>query len=380
MKPLPLLLTLTLLAAFGALYLFQFSPPTTKQSVSTPLPEAPLPIDFIEPEIPDLQPPLLEGDLTPAPELITFVQEQLALEFTQPPIFTPVPAETLITTVEDAVSKFLPSEQGRDLSITCQRLGILPPFQALDHTLITILAGEMRGLITPKKNLIMHDFQASSPPEQAALVNLLAQRLLAQKTPFSQKGDSVDQLLARHLFVQSQALLVEREFRRTLPQYPASLNENLRESILLGLPSFFHELSTFAEFHLLGKLTVGRPVPATEVLDLINLNKHGSSRRLLFFPFQPRESAQASTLGSIPLYLILLEATDPTTARTLATALVNDKTDLTRGLFTWTLTFASEQSAPRVAELFRSYYSLRDSEKKIKIEVAASQVIITSRP
>ena len=379
MKPLPLLLTLFGLAIAGALILTQFKPdpsPSDDTSQLSRIPEAPLPLDFEEPEIPIPQPPLLEENLTPYPRLVSFVENYLGLTFSEPPIFTPVPAEEIITSIEEGVAQQFTPEQLLELNITCHRLGVLPEFQQVDQNVVTILAGEVRGLITPTRNLVLNDLQPSSPPEQAALVNLLAQRLLSSQFPLPKKGASVDQILARHFAVQTLAFATEKKFRETLPGYPASLIENLRQSILLGLPAFFHELSTFYEFHLWEKFQASTPSKA-----IAQLSDQSStpSRKLLAFPFTPEPFNESSQLGAIPLYLILLEATDPTTARTLATSLIGDSIKIEDNLFTWTLTFASEKSVPRAAELFRSYFSLRDPERKVKITIAANQLLIQSR-
>ncbi|MGJ8724317.1 MAG: hypothetical protein ACSHYB_07160 [Roseibacillus sp.] len=378
MKPLPLLLTLLGVALIGALVLTLRKPSEDQLSSSqlSPIPDAPLPIDFQEPEFPLPQPPILEENLTPDPQLVSFVEGHLGLTFSKPPIFTPTPAEDIIGPIELGIADHLTHKQLTELNLVCHRLKLLPAFQQIDHNAVTILAGEVRGLITPTRNLVLNDLQPSSPPEQAALVNLLAQRLLTQEIPFPKKSASIDQILARHFTVQSLSFAAEKEFRKTLPEYPASLNENLRESILLGLPAFFHELSTFSEFHLWKKLQASTPSQAIAQLSTISSTP---SRDLLAFPFATEPSNESSHLGAIPLYLILLEATDPTTASTLATALIGDSIELNEDLLTWTLTFSSEKSVPRAAEFFRSYFSLRDSERKIKITVDSNQLLIQSR-
>lgn len=374
MKPLTLLLTLFTLALVGAIVLIQSKPSGQPQTGSqlTPMPEAPLPIDTFEPVPPIPRPPLLESSFVPEAALTSFVEKHLNLTFAEPPIFVPVPAEEVIVTIEAGVTNILTPEQYHDLKVVSQGLGILPNFQELDQTIITILAGEIRGLITPSRNLILNDFQISSPPEQAALINLLAQRLLTQSIPFPKAGSTIDELLAHHYTVQTLALSTEREFRKTLPSYPPSLNENLRESILLGLPNFFHELSTFSEFHLLEKFQTSPPTRTLQTLS------SASSHRLLAFPFKPQITLESNDLGAIPLYLILLEATDPTTARTLATSLISDELQVEDNIFTWTLRFSSEKTPPRIAELFRSYYSLRDPEKKLTILTEKATVKIST--
>ena len=390
MKPLPLLLTLTGIALLGASLLILKKPSdhTTQNSSNTkplaPLPQAPLPFDYEEPELPLPKPPILEFDLVPDPQLISFVEEYLGLNFTEPPIFDPVPAEEIITTIEKGIAGHFPAEQLDKLNITFQRLGALPSFQQIDQNVTTILAAETRGLITPTRNLILNDFESSSPPEQAALVHLLAQRLLSENIPFPQIGTSIDKAIARHFIVQSLALNTEKEFRKTLPSYPASLNENLRESILLGLPAFFHELATFSEFHLFEKSQTTSPSKAAKFLEKLATKSATPSRDLLAFPFASEpsldSSGEPSSLGAIPLYLFLLEATDPTTARTLATSLTGDTIQFRDGSLFWTLNFETKKSSPRVAEFFRSYFSLRDAERKININVEGEKLIIIAAP
>ncbi|WP_411845375.1 hypothetical protein AAFN60_16720 [Roseibacillus persicicus] len=379
MKPLPLLIALCGLALVGGIILVQTRPTPPEQAMDS-APQAPLPSNFEEldeplPPIP--RPPLLEEDLVPDPQLVTLVEEHLGMNFTESPVFEPVDAETIIKVVSEGVTTTLSSEGKDTLNTICQRIGALPSFQPLDQTVITILAGEVRGVITPTRNLIMHDFQSSSPPEQAALVNLLAQRLLSQRFPAPASSTSVDQILARHFAVQTLALSVEKEFRKTLPAYPPSLNENIRESILLGLPAFFHELSTFGEFHLLDQLT-GTKV--AEAYSAVRSESSTPSRALLAFPFTQPVSEGPSDLGAIPLYLLLLEGSDPTSARTLSKNLVGDEARLAEGALTWTLRFSSEQSPPRVAEALRSYFSLRDPERKVSIEVRGEEIILVVRP
>ena len=380
MKPLPLLLTLFGVALLGALVLTQLRPKPDQAgdtSQLSPVPDAPFPIEYQEVEPPPLpQAPLLEKELIPDPQLVSFVEKYLDLTFSEPPVFTPVPTEEIILSVERGIAQQLTPEQLLELNIACHRLKVFPEFQNLDHNLVTILAGEVRGLVTPTRNLVINDLQPTSPPEQAALVNLLAQRLLAPQFSFPQKGASIDQILAHYYTVQTLAFATENEFRKTLPEYPASLHENLRQSILLGLPAFFHELSTFHEFHLAKKFETGTP---TQAIANLTGDSATPSRDLLAFPFTPKPSDKTSQLGAIPLYIILLQATDPTTARTLATDLIGDSIAVEDHLFTWTLTFASEKSVPRAAEFFRSYFSLRDDERKVKITVAASQLLIQSR-
>ena len=379
MKPLPLLLTLFGVAIVGAFVLTKFKPTSDQAADSSqlsPVPDAPFPIDYQAVDPPLVQPPLLEENLIPDPQLVTFVEDYLGLTFSEPPVFTPVPTEEIILSVERGIAEQLTPEQILELNTTCHRLKVFPEFQSVDYNVVTILAGEVRGLITPTRNLVINDLQPSSPPEQAALVNLLAQRLLAPQFSFPKKGASIDQILAHYYAIQTLAFAAEKEFRKTLPDYPASLHENLRQSILLGLPAFFHELSTFHEFHLAEKFQASTPAQAIAKL---KDDSATPSRDLLAFPFAPQPSTETSQLGAIPLYIILLQATDPTTARTLATALIGDSTKIEDGLFTWTLTFASEKSVPRAAELFRSYFSLRDDERKVKIIVAANQLLIQSR-
>lgn len=376
MKPLPLLITLSALALAGAVVLMQQKPAKEQRQGSqlTPLSNAPLPIDYVEPEAPLPLPPLLEEDLTPDSALVAFVENHLELSFPSPPIFQPVPAEEVILTIAKGVDFYLPENRLQKLNTLTKGLGILQDFQELDQIIITILAGEMRGLVTPTRNLILNDFQASSPPEQAALVNLLAQKLLFQRLPVPTQDASIDEILANHFARQSLALATEKEFRKTLPDYPPSLNENLRESILLGLPSFFHELSTFAEFHLLSQVSNGAPA---EVLSTLTNQSPVPSRALLTFPFAAKEGGQASEFGAIPLYLILLEATDPTTARTLATTLVKDEIAFQPHSFSWILSFDSPKNPPRVAEQMRSYYALRNTTKSVDIAEREQEVVIT---
>lgn len=369
MKPLPLLLTLVTLALVAAITLTQRKP----ASAQTELPQAPLPFDFEEPTLPIPSLPLIKEEFIPEQSLLTFVEDYLQLKFTTPPVFTPVPAEDIIITVERAIQSSLETKQLNELNITAKRLKLLPDFQIMDHNIVTILAGEMRGLITPTRNLVLNDFASTSPPEQAALVNLLAQRLLLQKLPFPKPKASIDEILAQHFAIRSLSLATEKEFRKSLPNYPASLNENLRESILLGLPAFFHELSAFAEFHLIEKFETTSPAKA---LAHFSEDSPTPSRSLLAFPFRPEPHDNPTHLGAIPLYLLLLESTDPTTARTLATALISDQIRFENEIFIWTLEFTSDKLPSRAAEFFRSYYSLRDPERKTRIEVDRSQLHI----
>ena len=376
MKPLPLLLTLVALALVGSFTLMSRKTETDdpRENVLSPIPPAPLPLDHEEPPLPLPSPPLLEGDHTPAPELISFVEEFFQLKFDSPPVFSPVPAETIITTVETGISAAFQNKQLKELNTICQKLGLLPEFQVLEENLIIMLAGEMRGLVTPQLNYIMNDFVPSSPPEQAALVNLLSQRLVLQKLPFPRGTDSPDMILARHYAIQTLALAAESKFRQTLPSYPPSLSENLRQSILLGLPAFFHELSTFSEFHLVSKMASTTP---NEALERFTKLAPPPSRSLLTFPFNQEPSELPTEFGAIPLYVILLQSTDPTTARTLATTLLSDHVSMEEEDFQWTLQFSSTQSVPRTAELFRSYYSLRDVKRRVKIEVNDATLVIS---
>lgn len=378
MKPLPLLIALSGIALLGGILLISTRSSNQDEATLSP-PPAPLPTNFEEldePLPPPPKPPLLESELVPDQQLVSFVEGHLGLTFAEPPVFEPLGAEEIIAVVADGLSSALDTEALESMNLLCQRLGALPAFQPLDQTLITILAGEVRGLVTPSRNLIMHDFQSSSPPEQAALVNLLAQRLLAQRFPVPGPSANIDQILARHFAVQTLALSAEKEFRKSLPDYPPSLNENIRESILLGLPAFFHELSTFGEFHLLEKLA-GTNLHAA--YSAVADGTSNPSRALLTYPFVQTETQGESTLGAIPLYLVLLEGTDPTSARTLAKGLIADQAEFESGTLTWTLTFSNDQSPPRTAEFLRGYYALRDPERKVKIEVRETQVILTVR-
>ena len=379
MKPLPLLITLVALALLGGGALL-ISRKDQKPEASLPyegVPQAPLPSNFEDDPPPIPSPPVLTEDVVPEQKMISFVENYLDLKFTEPPIFTPVPAETMIIAVENGITHSFQQKRLTDLELLTKSLNILPDFQELKETLILILAGEMRGLVTPKHNFISNEFASDSPPEQAALINLLAQRLLLQKFPFPPSSSSIDEMMANHFIIQTLALATENEFRKTLPTYPPSLNENVRQSILLGLPSFFHELSTFSEFHLVSQLATLSPKDA---IARYSDPSSTPSRALLSFPFAiDQEENAATTLGSIPLYLLLLEASDPTTARTLATDLIGDQTSAESGNASWTLQFASSQAPPRVAECLRSYYSLRDSERKIGIEVQEQKVIIKAK-
>ena len=375
MKPLPLLLTLVALAVVGAVVLTQLKPPTndTENSALTSASPAPLPQDLDDP-FPELpKAPLLEKEFVPDEQLISFVETHLQQKFSEPPVFKPVSAEIIISTIEQDITQFLGAKKLEELNTTARKLGFMPEFQLLEENLVTILAGEVRGFITPINNLVLNDFVITSPPEQAAIVNLLAQRLLSQSLPYPSQDATIDAILARHFSVQALAFSTEQEFRKTLPAYPASLNENIRESILLGLPAFFHELSTFSEFHLFKKL---QTTSSEQTIKSLATPSPTPSRSLLSFPFKPEPRDKPSHLGAIPLYLVLLESTDPTTARTLATSLISDHTSFQKDLFSWTLEFASEKSPPRAAELFRSYFSLRDSEKKVRIEVKEQRLII----
>ena len=112
----------------------------------------------------------------------------------------------------------------------------------------------------------------------------------------------------------------------------------------------------------------------------LSANSSTPSRGLLSYPFTPTPSEGATRLGAIPLYLFLLEATDPTTARTLASDLLGDAITFRQDTLFWSLTFDSPKSPPRAAEFFRSYFSLRDTERKIRIEVETEKLIITAAP
>jgi hypothetical protein len=380
-KPLPLLLALCVLALAGGVFLI-IGTGNSSQSSTEDLVPAPLPPSFEEEEeafAAEPEPPLLENEFVPNHYLLEPVESFLSQEFESPPVFQPVSSDELIQFISEDLAKDFPDESQERLTVLAEALGIAPTYQPLPQSLITLLAGEVRGYVSPQKNLIIDNFHGERPPEQAALVNLLTRRLLQQTFPApSLNSADVDEILGHQLLLQTFAFLAEKEFRKSLPSYPPSLEENIRESILLGLPSFFHELANFSEFHLAERIS--QPDPQTALERLTEAHSEGLplTRSLLAYPdLETVPPAELSfELGPISLYLPLLEATEIPEARTLALALRRDSLQHGDGSTTWTMTFNDASHSARAATLLKNVFALRKTDIPPVISHEENRLII----
>jgi hypothetical protein len=394
-KPLPLLFALCALALVGG-FLLVFGTKNEAPSANGEVAPAPLPPSFEEEEeafAAEPPPPLLEDDFVPADNLLKPVETFLAREFQQSPVFQPVSAEELIRFVSEELPKDLPAESRQRLVDISQALGIAPTYQPLSQSLITLLAGEVRGYVSPGQNLLRNNFDRDRPPEQAALINLLTRRLLQQQFPApSLASADVDEILGHQLLLQTFAFLAEKNFRETLPSYPPSLEENIRESILLGLPSFFHELANFSEFHLAERLSQpdraqsdrARPDPQAALTRLAEAHRNGLPFSHLLLAYPEIETVPAAELdyqlGPISLYLLLLEATDIPEARSIALALRRDRLQNEPDTSNWRMTFDDAASATRAADLLENALALRTPDSPLTISRRENQITLNAAP
>lgn len=373
MKPLPLLCTLCVATAILGGFLLITKPGGSGEREPSPIP-APLPPSFAieEEELEELPvTPLLTDDLTPAPELIAFAENFLGERFQQPPIFKAVTLDELVEFVSTEIAQEFKPERRKQLETLAGALGIAPEFQPLSQSLITVVAGEVRGLVSGDSNLILNDFFPESPPEQAALVNLLLQRLFLQLSPAPAfDSASVDEILAHRLLVQTAAFLGERAFRETLPDYPPSLHENIREAILVGLPDFIYELSAFSEFHLATRLSQPSPRDALEEI-LQNYEAEALlSRLLLDYPDHAGTLTEERSyqLGPIVLYLLTLKNGNPESTAELARALRADRLQSSGDELVWTLSFEDEAQAQAAQNSLESALPFRYSPQAVRME------------
>jgi len=350
-KPLPLLIVLVILGITAGIFISNNTPDTPSgEHQPSPFPNNPyenahdgediLSID--ENNSPFPTPPLLANGFAPDFALVTFVEEQLQAQFPRPPFLTPLSSDQLVDKALANSKAYLAQEGAKRLNEMCERIHLLPSYQPLEQTIATILALEVRGINTSEGIFVVNTLLPDSPPDQAAIVNLLTKQLAEQSLPPLPLAATPDQYLSRHLLLESLAFQTESSFRETLPEYPASLPENTRESVLIGLPTVVFELATSPE---------------------------GPSREWNF-------------LGSLPLFALIKEATDPTTARTIAISLTHDQVSFAEDndVFTWELHFSSDNTARRAAEALRKYYSLRDQSQLITLEVDAPRLLLHSAP
>lgn len=395
MKPLPLLLSLSALALVGGLLLVATH--SENKAGARSLPSAPLPVSsgFDDDEggilaavEPLVQPPLLSEDLVPDPQLVSFVEKAVGRSFAEIPIFHPVDENEIVTTARQGLTAAFSEEGWETLKLCANRLGVLPEFADLEHIVLTLAAAEVRGLVAPDRNLIRSDFDSGSPPEQAALVNLLARRLLSQGNSSVAPSTPPDHWMAIAITHHLLALAVERKFREELPDYPPSLNENIRESIMLGVPSFFHELASFAEFQLLDRINLENIPEAVSSLTRPQITFESPSQMLLAYPRTPRPArgdqftdAQRYYLGPIALHIMLLEATTTEEAGTLARSLVSDSIaqDEDGKELRWTLSFEKEEEAATVKRLMETYFSFRKHEVLVAIREHDTSLIISAQ-
>lgn len=381
MKPLPLLLSLAALALVGGLLLIGTR--SQEEFRNAPLPPSLTSTGFDDNEDsllamdePPPSPPLLSENLEPDPQLISYVEQALGRSFTDPPIFRPADENEIVASAQAGLNHVISDKSWQDLKKCALHLGFLPEFADLQHVFLTLAAAEVRGLSTAEGNLIRSDFDSGSPPEQAALVNLIARLLLSQgREPIAQ-DQSPAELIAGEVTQSLLALAVERQFRKGLPDYPPSLNENMRESIMLGVPSFFHELASFSEFQLLDRLAT-HPLPEV----VAHLSAPGDkSLRLLSYPESPREQSGEGSyyLGPIPLQIILLEATTAEEARELATTLVSDSIGETSAGFVWRLTFENAPQAKLAEGLMEAYFSFRKQELNVSLHLDGPELNVTT--
>lgn len=377
MKPLPLLCTLCAATAlFGGLLLTQKQREKNERALS-PLP-APLPPSFseIEEELVALpEGPLLEDDLTPAPELVDFAEQFTGLSFQEVPVFKPVALDGLVDFVSHEMAESFPPERWQELTELAAALGAAPEFQPLAQSLITAVAGEVRGIVSRETNLILSDFNPESPPEQTALVGLLVQRLLLESLPTPAfESSSVDQILAHQLFIEAFVFLAEDSFRQTLPAHPPSLHENIREAILVGLPDFIYELTTFGEFHLAERLS--QPEPHTALAEILARHRDGMSLSRLLLAYPEAEEAALTQnfyqLGPLVFHLLTLKNASTSTSQSLARSLLGDELDKQDESLIWTLTFRDATSTVAAAQSLKTALPFQDTGYKVQIVVEGS--------
>ncbi len=387
-KPLPLLIVLVILGITAGIFISNNTPDTPSgEHQPSPFPNNPygnahdgediLSID--ENNSPFPTPPLLANGFAPDFALVTFVEEQLQAQFPRPPFLTPLSSDQLVDKALANSKAYLAQEGAKRLNEMCERIHLLPSYQPLEQTIATILALEVRGINTSEGIFVVNTLLPDSPPDQAAIVNLLTKQLAEQSLPPLPLAATPDQYLSRHLLLESLAFQTESSFRETLPEYPASLPENTRESVLIGLPTVVFELATSPEFHFYERFKNHSPA---KTLKKFRHPTPSAGRSLLAYPLAAGPSREWSFLGSLPLFALIKEATDPTTARTIAISLTHDQVSFAEDndVFTWELHFSSDNTARRAAEALRKYYSLRDQSQLITLEVDAPRLLLHSAP
>lgn len=393
MKPLPLLLSLSAFALVGGILLVATH--SRNEGGASVLPSAPLPVsggfdddegEILEAIEPLIRPPLLSEDLVPDPQLVSFVEKALGRSFAENPVFQPADEDEIVAKARESLTAAFSEENWRILKLSANRLGALPEFADLEHTLLILAAAEVRGLISLNQNLIRSDFDSGSPPEQAALVNLLVRKLLSQENSSTAAPSTPDEWMAVTITQNLLALAVERKFREGLPDYPPSLNENMRESIMLGVPSFFHELASFAEFQLLERIDLDALAEAVSVLTQPQLTFESLSQALLAYPRTPRPVLEDEPtdeeryyLGPIALHIMLLEATTAEEARILSMSLVSDSIAQNGNELRWTLSFEKEEEAATVKSLMETYFSFREGEVLVALRQDGTDFEVSAR-
>lgn len=313
------------------------------------------------------------GEFSVPPELVARVEKQLGLSFVSTPVIHRLAGEEL----RDRVVASLESRYGSggmvDRQLAYQLIGWIGTEDNLVGQLAALRSVGARAWFdeVSGEGWVTDRFQIQNVPDQASLLRVLAQILLAQHFPMAQGRVWDDSLRARDALHAGVAAGVEAKFFQDNARaigFMSLKEDNEASQLLLTLPPFIQGWSSFLSIE--GKtyadqlLLKSREIllqklqdPPQQTSDVMFLFERAVPDRRVALPETPGEVVLEDHGGALGLRLWLDALGDVQMSRDLAEQYVHDQwrlfaTDDRSHHLVWCIEFMDEASATKAVEAF----------------------------
>jgi hypothetical protein len=319
---------------------------------------------------------LVEKDspLTLPQELIDFVEKDLELTFTSPPLAFVRNQETLRDASGQTWLHAFGEQQLEMLSYSFDVLGILPTDAQWIGQVIAAETTGSRGIYdaSTKEIVLAEDFDLENIHHQAAFTRLLAIALLDQHFP-AEQDMSFDSFIARRALHHGRASALQDRFYTLQAKHMGFITERAPNTeaaqLFAQLPIFVRDITTFPNQY--GKGFAKKHPDSLSRSDLTTSEIFGAQNAFTSKADNAPHSAQIHTkIGSLTLGSFLKQNSIPAAAQNLAfkhfqtdslTILVSENNQVeTR----WNISLANTSAAGKIAQ------SIRDQLTESSITVA----------
>lgn len=231
-----------------------------------------------------------DGSIHLAPELITFVEKGLEVEFKDAPLAFTGSQDALREASGQVWLSAFSEQQLEILSYSFDVLGIIPPEQQWIGQLIAAETTGSRGVYDPSTGEIVlsEDFDEENIHHQAALTRLLAIALLDQHYPL-QESPTFDHFIAHRALHHGRASILQDRFYTLQAKHIGFITErspNTEAAELFAvLPVLVQDITTFANIY--GKDYLNGIPAKADIQNALNSNI-ASTRDILLknYPFK----------------------------------------------------------------------------------------------